>query len=178
MEDVLKLDVPTTWLASLRVKVLEHYKSNILPPDHDKYVVTYLSRQNANFRRIDEGDHQALINELKKLEAEGLAEVNVEEFQDGTPIEEQVAKMARTTVNFNCKPVQGDLSAILADLLFIPGQQILISLHGNGLTHTLWMEPTPRSAVYEIQKPLMHMDDFSILAEAQGIAHWMVRENT
>jgi hypothetical protein len=40
----------------------------------------------------------------------------------------------------------------------------------------MWMTPDPhgRSAVYEIQQPGMHIDDYSILSEALGIEHWII----
>lgn len=67
---------------------------------HSKPVITYLSRQTAAHRHLREDVHEALVVGLKGLEKEGVAEVNIEEFTDADPKDEQVAKLSRTTVSF------------------------------------------------------------------------------
>lgn len=114
MEDALQLEVPTTWLTTLRDRLLVNYNGSTDPvPNEDKPVITYLSRQSARHRRILDSDHLALIRELKKLENEGLAEVNVEAFEDGTPVEEQVAKIARTTVSVDIQMSKHTFSVVV-----------------------------------------------------------------
>lgn len=62
-------------------------------------MVTYLSRQTAAHRHLTDEAHENLIAGLKVLEKEGVAEVNIEEFTDADPKDEQVAKLSRTTVS-------------------------------------------------------------------------------
>lgn len=45
-------------------------------------------------------------------------------------------------------------------------------------THLLWMTPGKHSSVYELQQKGSRMDDYSILAEALNIKHWIVNEDT
>jgi protein O-GlcNAc transferase len=55
-------------------------------------------------------------------------------------------------------------------------RQILVGLHGNGLTNLVWMTPDAqgRSTVYEIQQKGMFLDDYAVLSEAVGIEHWII----
>ncbi|KAJ9119168.1 hypothetical protein QFC22_003660 [Naganishia vaughanmartiniae] len=134
--------------------MLANYRGpvSLKDPSHanGKPVVTYLSRQEANHRKLNPDTHEELIMALKALEQEGLAEVNVEEFADADDKDDQVAKLSRTT--------------------------ILVGVHGNGLTNLIWMTPDTygRSAVYEIQQPGMFTDDYAILSKALGIEHWII----
>lgn len=64
-------------------------------------MITYLSRQTAAHRHLREDVHDALVVGLKELEKGGIAEVNIEEFTDADPKDEQVAKLSRTTVSIN-----------------------------------------------------------------------------
>jgi hypothetical protein len=64
-------------------------------------VITYLSRQTAAHRHLRGDVHNALVVGLKELEKEGIAEVNIEEFTDADPKDEQVVKLSRTTVSIN-----------------------------------------------------------------------------
>ncbi|KAJ9110061.1 hypothetical protein QFC19_001731 [Naganishia cerealis] len=121
-------------------------------PSHarSKPVITYLSRQKAVFRTLSQEAHESLVKGLKSLEKEGLAEVNIEEFTDADPKDDQ---------------------ARLNQL-----EQIFVTLHGNGLTNLIWMTPDAhgRSAIYEIQQPGMFTDDYAIISEALGIDHWII----
>lgn len=81
--------------------------------EHSKPVITYISRQTAAHRRLKEEVHEELITELQKLEKEGLAEIQVEEFTDADPKNEQVAKLSRTTVS---KTFISDFQPILTAL--------------------------------------------------------------
>lgn len=89
--------------------------------------VSYLSRQDTS-RRLTDNVHDELISELKQLEDEGLADFDVVIFKDGVSFEHQVKTMAQT--------------------------DFLVAVHGNGLTHSLWMTPGPCKAVFEMQPKL------------------------
>lgn len=112
--------------------------------------VSYLTRQDTNRRLTDEA-HENLIHELERLQDEGLCEFTVLHFTDATPFEDQIARMSAT--------------------------DILIGVHGNGLTHTLWMSPGRGRAVFEIMAKVCSMNDYGPLATAAGVRHWQVFED-
>ena len=56
--------------------------------------------------------------------------------------------------------------------------QIMFGLHGNGLTHLLWMQPTRLSTVIEIFCPLGFAHDYYWTARALGMAHVAVWNDT
>lgn len=116
-DEVFELSVPTDWVTDLREAILAGYSGDVKPAasangkgagkgkkmgkgkGEEKPVITYMSRQTAKTRTLTPESHEALIKELQKIEDEGLAEFNVEEFTDLDPKDEQVAKIARTTVS-------------------------------------------------------------------------------
>jgi len=97
--DALRLPVSPGWLTILRDRLLAGYVGDRRAPD--KHVITYLQRQNSGSRRLEDEDHEALWARLQEIGDEGLAEVRMEEFNASVPFEEQVARIARTTVSRN-----------------------------------------------------------------------------
>ncbi|KIY72239.1 hypothetical protein CYLTODRAFT_486459 [Cylindrobasidium torrendii FP15055 ss-10] len=110
-----------------------------------KPVVTYISRQQGSRRKLADNAHDRLVDALKKLEEEGLCEVNVVNMET-LQLRDQVALLAKTT--------------------------IVIGVHGNGLTHLLWMPPSQSSAVIEIFNPGGYLFDYEILARNTGHKHY------
>lgn len=92
------------------------------PAGKYKPVVTYISRQKSR-RRLLPGDHAALVKALEEKAKKLDFELIVLEAERYTK-EEQFAIAGKTT--------------------------IMLGVHGNGLSHLLWMPPTPRSAVIEM----------------------------
>lgn len=155
--DAFRLDVPKNWFQPLRERLLADYKGPI-PVERTKEgapktklpVITYITRQTTT-RRLTDESHDDLMKELDRIRKEKLAEVNVEEFEERS-VEDQIAIMGRTS--------------------------ILISVHGNGLTNALWMNPGPHSGVFEFQPNWCRFNDFGPLAEGNGIPHWIVNADT
>ncbi|EDR06835.1 uncharacterized protein LACBIDRAFT_299738 [Laccaria bicolor S238N-H82] len=115
-----------------------------------KPVVTYISRQGAG-RRLTDKDHQALVEALRGLEKEGLCEV-------------QIPMMERMS---------------LADQIALPMKStIIVGVHGNGLTHQLWMPRSERSTVIEIFDPPSYAFDYEMLARNMGHRHYGVQNDT
>lgn len=56
----------------------------------------------------------------------------------------------------------------VADLL----AQIMMGVHGNGLTSLLWMKPTPRSTVIEFFYPGGFAHDYEYTTRALGMTHY------
>ncbi|KAJ7590491.1 hypothetical protein C8J56DRAFT_932994 [Mycena floridula] len=88
-------------------------------------IVTYISRQGTG-RRLLAQDHDLLVQALMELEVEGLCDVHVVQMER-LNLQEQLALVSRST--------------------------ILLGVHGNGLTHQLWMPPSPLSTTIEIFIP-------------------------
>lgn len=116
----------------------------------DVPVVTYISRQ-GGARRLSDADHEGLVQSLRDLESEGICRVNVVRMETMS-VKEQVAVASRSTV--------------------------LIGVHGNGLTHEIWMPPSSRSTVIEIFTPNGYLFDYEILAQNLGHKHYAVWNDT
>ncbi|ORX35950.1 hypothetical protein BD324DRAFT_629619 [Kockovaella imperatae] len=113
-----------------------------------KPVITYVSRQEWGRRMLRTEDHQALVKELETLREKYGWEVNIVSM-DKLSREEQIRLSARTT--------------------------IMIGLHGNGLSHLLWMNAAnPRATVIEFFFPGGFAEDYEFTARALGIKHYGV----
>ncbi|TFK65300.1 hypothetical protein BDN72DRAFT_801277 [Pluteus cervinus] len=121
-------------------------------PDPKKIVITYISRQGGNRRKLIDDDHAGLVRAVKDLVArkEGweFREVEAEKFSR----EEQIEQAAETT--------------------------IMLGVHGNGLTHLVFMPPTRRSAVIELFYPGGFAHDYEWTSRALGMRHYGVWNDT
>ncbi|KAJ3574847.1 hypothetical protein NP233_g1478 [Leucocoprinus birnbaumii] len=131
-------------------------------PMPETVVITYISRQGTRRRRLIKEDHDILVEELTKLverknqEAKGdekkpVWELDVLQAERLTK-DEQVRAAARTT--------------------------IMLGVHGNGLTHLVWMKPTKVSTVIEIFYPEGFAHDYQWTSRALGMAHFAVWNDT
>jgi protein O-GlcNAc transferase len=149
--DVLRMPVHPGYLLNLRQRVLKGYRGSVNLRPSPRPRVKYLTRQETN-RRLTDAAHDALVAELIKLDDEGIVEFSLLHFVDGDSFEDQVAHMAST--------------------------DFLIGVHGNGLTHSLWMTPGPCKGVFELQPKPCSLNDFSPLALAAGVTHYLVTEDS
>ncbi|KAJ7773830.1 hypothetical protein B0H16DRAFT_1303994 [Mycena metata] len=117
---------------------------------HRPPLVTYISRQGSGRRLVAE-DHDALVTALRALEVDGVCEFRLAVMERMT-LREQIELVSRST--------------------------ILVGVHGNGLTHQLWMPPSPLSATIEILAPNGYVFDYEILARNMGHRHYAVWNNT
>lgn len=90
--------------------------------ERKKTVITYVSRQNWGRRTLNPKDHDNLVKALKGLERRHGYEVNVVSM-DELSRKDQLVLASRTTV--------------------------MMGVHGNGLTHAVWMDPSRRPALFE-----------------------------
>ncbi|KAK4687900.1 hypothetical protein P7C73_g2208, partial [Tremellales sp. Uapishka_1] len=149
--DVLRLPVSSDWLTTIRDRILNNYSGPVPLKKGPLPKVLYLSRQDSTRRLVHE-DHDKLVLALEKLHKDGVAEVSIEMFGSHMPFEDQVAKISTVDV--------------------------LLSVHGNGLTHILWMDPGRKAAVFEFQPVYCTITDYSPLAIAAGVQHYMVHDNS
>lgn len=121
----------------------------LAPQGTYKDVVTYISRQNSR-RRLTQESHDELVAALEDRAAKLGWELVIVEAEKMSK-EEQLALAGRTT--------------------------ILLGVHGNGLTHLLWMPSTPRSAVIEMFYKGGFARDYQWTAHALGIRHFGVQHD-
>lgn len=152
----LKLIDSTSFRQPLRKAVLEY--SGISPSiikgptgqQTERFVITYISRQDWGRRMLRQADHLKLVEELYKLHDLYGYEVNVVSMDKLSRLE-QMELAARTT--------------------------IMLGVHGNGLTHLLWMRPNAHSTVIEMMFPEGFATDYEFTTRALGMRHYGVWNN-
>ncbi|ODN99354.1 hypothetical protein L198_03196 [Cryptococcus wingfieldii CBS 7118] len=147
--DLPSLSVPSNWMDPMRNRLKALGMAEGCSPQRKRAgvpVVVYINRQLTKRRMADE-DAAALLVEMERLDAEGVIE-----FHNA-----QMEKLHR--VQQFCLALRGD---------------IMFGVHGNGLSHLLWMKPG--SGVLEI----MHdgfARDYAILAEMMGHEYYAIHTN-
>ncbi|WOO79298.1 uncharacterized protein LOC62_02G002829 [Vanrija pseudolonga] len=121
----------------------------IAPVGTYRPLVTYISRQGGR-RSLTKDSHEDLLKAIKERQKTvdfEFLEVDAEKLSK----EEQFSIAGRTT--------------------------IMLGVHGNGLTHLLWMPPTPRSAVIELFCKGGFAHDYMWTATHLGIRHYAVQHD-
>jgi hypothetical protein len=126
-------------------------------------VITYISRQEWGRRMLIKEDHEKLVSELYKLRDMYGYEINIVAAEKMTR-REQIELAARTTVS-NPSPAE-----VQCWLTF--RSQIMMGVHGNGLTSLIWMKPSPRSTVIEFFFPGGFAFDYEYTTRALGMVHY------
>ncbi|KAF8995423.1 hypothetical protein BDQ17DRAFT_1310868 [Cyathus striatus] len=124
-------------------------------PLPEKIVITYISRQTVR-RHLIQADHDALSDALRDLiarkrDAGKSWELNIVE-PEMLSKDEQISLISKTT--------------------------ILLGVHGNGLTHAIFMKPTRLSAVLEIFYPGGFARDYEWTTRSLGIRHFSIWNDT
>ena len=125
-------------------------------------VITYISRQDWGRRMLIPEHHEKLVRELYNLRDQYGYEVNVVSMDKLSRID-QLRLAARTTVRF---------TQTLPANLFSWRSQIMMGVHGNGLTALIWMKPSPRSTVMEFFFPGGFAHDYEYTARSLGMVHY------
>ncbi|KAF9018513.1 hypothetical protein BDZ89DRAFT_1073852 [Hymenopellis radicata] len=115
-------------------------------PLPEKVVITYVSRQATSSRRFTHEHHAVVLQALEGLARRKGWEFN--ELRADMSREKQIQVAARTTV--------------------------LVGIHGNGLSHLVFMPPTKASAVVEIFNPPGFAHDYEWTARALGMTHYAI----
>ncbi|KAH9476733.1 hypothetical protein JR316_0010648 [Psilocybe cubensis] len=143
----------------------KHQKMLPLP---DKIVISYISRQSARNRKLIQEDHDGLVKAIREL----VERKNKEraEFLAG------VSGNEGTTV-----PLEWEFDELIAEYMSKDEQvraaartTIMLGVHGNGLTHLVFMRPTRFSSVIEIFYPGGFAHDYYWTARALGMRHFAV----
>ncbi|KAJ4486553.1 hypothetical protein C8J55DRAFT_558517 [Lentinula edodes] len=121
-----------------------------IPMPH-KVVVTYISRQSGVRRKLTPASHESLVSALRESAERKGYDLIIMEAEKLTK-DEQLQVIGRTT--------------------------ILLGVHGNGLTHLVFMPPTRLSSVIEIFYPGGFAHDYHWTARALGMKHFAVWNDT
>ncbi|KAF9525436.1 hypothetical protein CPB83DRAFT_859558 [Crepidotus variabilis] len=133
-----------------------HSSGNPAKPDTSTFgssrpLVIYVSRQNHG-RKLTNEANESLESSMRGVcETEGLCEFQVAHMEDW-PFKDQIEGVSRAV--------------------------IMIGVHGNGLTHQIWMPPSSRSTVIEITYPETYLHDYSMLARNVGHKHYAIWNDT
>ncbi|KAK7035224.1 hypothetical protein VNI00_011991 [Paramarasmius palmivorus] len=143
---------------------------NVTLPLPTQMRIVYIDRQNGR-RRLVQKYHEELVRALEELvlrkREEGkdweLDVIHAERLSK----DEQLNFVSQATVGhtFSAR----SLDSHLLDPL---------GVHGNGLTHLVWMKPTPVSAVIELFYPGGFAKDYKWTTRALGMRHFAVWNDT
>ncbi|WWC96890.1 hypothetical protein V866_003765 [Kwoniella sp. B9012] len=103
--------------------------------------IVYLDRQETD-RKLSDDDHTGLLEVLRNLKKDGKAEVGVPHLSE-----------------------MGFRNQVKA----VKGADIIIGIHGNGLTHQMWMPEG--GIVIELFIPDAFLRDYQVLSQALGHRH-------
>ncbi|ORX41230.1 hypothetical protein BD324DRAFT_648113 [Kockovaella imperatae] len=148
--DVPDVQVPADWFRpvrnSIKLAVLAS-GCDIRRKDPSVPVVLYVNRQDTGRRLLAE-DAESLAFELDALHQQGLIELH--DVQMG-----KVSKLEQF-----CLACKAD---------------VMLGVHGNGLTHQMWMKPG--SAVLEMMTVGGHARDYNLLADMVGHQYETIHNN-
>lgn len=127
----------------------------------DKFTITYVSRQRTARRRLIPEDHELLVTELEALVARKNAEMTL------TKGKEWVLNIVRAETLTKNEQVR-----------LASQTNVLLGVHGNGLSHLILMPRTQFSAVIEIFYPGGFSHDYEWTTRALGMKHFGVWNDT
>ncbi|TFK16682.1 hypothetical protein FA15DRAFT_683683 [Coprinopsis marcescibilis] len=136
----------------------------------DEVVVTYISRQGGKARKLVQGDHEGLVRALEELVIRKNSE------------REDVLNKGADTNNLDDSdtplPPPWSLQVISAEHLSKPAQiraaaltTFMVGVHGNGLTHLVWMKPSRWATVIEMFCEGGFAHDYQWTAGSLGIGY-------
>ena len=183
--DVLKFAGADTKTKDI-IKTVNLADPNILESAIDmampkKIVITYISRQDVK-RRLIEADHEGLIKSLRELVERKNSEW-IREGRKGTSREWElnVVKAEQMTKDDQVKTF-GRTSVCHDDVCWPyfahAHYQILLGVHGNGLTHLVLMARSPITTVIEMFYPKGFAHDYEWTAKALGMKHFGIWNDT
>ncbi|KAJ7903574.1 hypothetical protein B0H14DRAFT_2665448 [Mycena olivaceomarginata] len=139
----------------------------------DTVVITYINRQGTR-RHLRDEDNRALIAAVEELVARKNRQggkrwefnnVHAEQIS----LDEQIQFAAKTTCMSSLPTCWR--------LLITCTIQIMLGVHGNGLTHLVFMKPTRVSAVVEMFIPGGFARDYEWTTRSLGMTHYSVWNN-
>ncbi|KAF5325739.1 hypothetical protein D9611_000649 [Ephemerocybe angulata] len=137
-------------------------------PMPSEIVITYISRQSARNRKLTVDDHKLLVESMDDLVKRKNEERKV-----------ALAKSPKDTIPpWEFRVLEAEHLSKDQQVQAAARTTILLGVHGNGLTHLVWMKPTRVSSVIEIFCPPGFAHDYWWTARSLGIRHWAMWNDT
>ncbi|KAF8963256.1 hypothetical protein BDZ97DRAFT_2059156 [Flammula alnicola] len=156
---------------------IEHQKKLPMPK---RVVISYISRQSARNRKLVEEDHDVLVKALEALveRKNGERKAFLEGFGRAVGVDDDGD-------DDGVPPLEWELSVLQAEKMSKDEQiraaartTIMLGVHGNGLTHLVFMNPKRASTVIEIFYPGGFAHDYYWTARSLGMSHFAVWNDT
>ncbi|KDR78102.1 hypothetical protein GALMADRAFT_138246 [Galerina marginata CBS 339.88] len=168
-------DKGPTMRRSKIVDVGNEYQKKLPMPD--KVVISYISRQSARNRKLIPEDHDGMVQALWELvrrkNKERKAYLAARDVYDG----DEGGK--REAVEDVKVPLEWEFNELIAERMSKDEQvreaartTIMLGVHGNGLTHLVFMDPKRVSTVIEIFYPGGFAHDYYWTSRALGMRHY------
>ncbi|WRT66462.1 uncharacterized protein IL334_003421 [Kwoniella shivajii] len=149
--DLLYLDSPINWMEPLRLsmkRLVQTKGCSVYRKNPDVPIVLYINRQLTG-RRLRAEDADSLVEEMIQLDNQGVIEW----------VDAQMETYSR--LDQFCLALKAD---------------IIMGVHGNGLSHALWMKPG--SAVLEFMFPGGFARDYATVAELMRHDYYAIHNDT
>ncbi|KAF8913029.1 hypothetical protein CPB84DRAFT_1811992 [Gymnopilus junonius] len=155
-------------------------------PMPNKIVINYISRQSSHHRKLIGEDHEGMVQALEEL----VARKNTERKKylarvailDG---DEDERKRRALTPEAEHVPPEWEFHELEAEKMSKDEQiqaaartTIMLGVHGNGLTHLVFMKPNRLSTVIELFYPGGFAHDYYWTTRALGMRHYAVWNDT
>ncbi|KAF5329815.1 hypothetical protein D9619_009331 [Psilocybe cf. subviscida] len=175
--EVVSLD-PKAPLADPKkvVKVAVDYQRELQRPK--KIVISYISRQSARARKLIKEDHLALVASLKEL-----VDRKNNEYRDfmvkgiKNPVDKD-GKVVEPPLPWELAVLEAEKMSKDAQIQTAARTTIMLGVHGNGLTHLVFMNPNRYSTVIELFFPKGFAHDYQWTARSLGMSYFPVWNDT
>ncbi|KAH9480331.1 hypothetical protein JR316_0006929 [Psilocybe cubensis] len=145
---------------------------NLLPLP-EKIVISYISRQSARNRKLIKEDHERMVKAIQEL----VARKNKERSDFLTAKDGLHGQ--KTATGDESVPLAWEFNELIAEHMTKDEQvqaaartTIMLGVHGNGLTHLVFMDPNRFSTVIEIFYPGGFAHDYYWTSRALGMRHF------
>ncbi|KAF7419581.1 hypothetical protein PC9H_002172 [Pleurotus ostreatus] len=161
--DIMASPAPFDWWSPLRHSLMQ--RIGIEGNARSRPVITYIDRQ-ATGRKLVQEDHDAFVTALAKFGEDHDVEINSVQM-------EHLSKAEQFDIG-----TRTDVSAALlrCAVLDTTTGQIMVGVHGNGLSHQMWMKAG--GTVLEFYDTGGFMRDYQLLAEAMHHTHYVIWNDT
>ncbi|PPQ94352.1 hypothetical protein CVT25_000680 [Psilocybe cyanescens] len=143
-------------------------------PMPERIVISYISRQSANNRKLIKQDHEGMVKAIKEL----VARKNKERSDFLSAVD---GVNGHKSTGDETVPLPWEFHELIAEHMTKDEQiqaaartTIMLGVHGNGLTHLVFMDPNRLSTVIEIFYPGGFAHDYYWTSRALGMRHFAV----